>query len=145
LLDSKDIVKLVRELGDLPVRILLSFTPVSNEKDLDFLEWLGVEIPPGFRELIRKAASPQEAVEQSLGLARNILTEVCEAVRSHGPALGLQIERITRRNSATARQMLSDLGAFYHRLVERPRTVVSQGASARRDRAAGMPPWTPIK
>ena len=49
LLDSKDVVRLVRELSGLPARVLLSFTPVSNQKDLDFLEWLGVEIPPAFR------------------------------------------------------------------------------------------------
>jgi 5,10-methylenetetrahydrofolate reductase len=123
LLDSQDAVRLVRELDGLPVRILLSFTPVSNEKDLDFLEWLGVEIPPAFREQIRKAGSPQEAVEQSLGLARRILAEVYEAARSRGPALGLQVERITKRNSAAARRMLSELSDFYRRLLESRHSV----------------------
>ena len=146
LLDSKDVVRLVRELNGLPVRVLLSFTPVSNEKDLDFLEWLGVEIPPAFRELIRKAGSPQEAVERSLGLARKILTEVYETAPSHGLALGLQVERITKRNSAAARRMLSELGDFYRRVLENRHPVASVGAAAApASRVAAMPQRPPVK
>ena len=29
----------------MPRRILLSFAPVSSKKNIDFLKWLGVEIP----------------------------------------------------------------------------------------------------
>jgi 5,10-methylenetetrahydrofolate reductase len=117
LLDSKDITQLVQELEALPIRILLSFTPVSNSKDLDFLEWLGVEIPRPFRELVQKASSQQDAVDKSIHWARRILAEVLGSRNSRSPAIGLQVERITKRNSAAARRMLAELGEAYRRML----------------------------
>jgi 5,10-methylenetetrahydrofolate reductase len=117
LLDSKDIVALIQELDGLQARILLSFTPVSNERDLEFLKGLGVEIPPSFREVIRSAGSPEEAVERSNLLARQILQEVFHSLPPQPPAIGIQVERITKRNSAAALRMLTDLGGFYRRLL----------------------------
>ena len=117
LLDSQDVLRLLSELEGLPTRVILSFTPVSDPRDLAFLEWLGVEIPPKFAQLVRGAASPDDAAEQSLTLARRILTEVFAGLSPHAPALGIQVERITKRNSAAARRMLADLGEFYRTLM----------------------------
>jgi 5,10-methylenetetrahydrofolate reductase len=118
LLDSQDIVHLLRQLDGLRARVLLSFTPVSHPRDLNFLEWLGVDIPPAFAREIRRAGGPEEAVEQSLNLARRILTEVFDRLPPQPPALGIQVERITKRNSASARRMLVELGDFYRRLQQ---------------------------
>lgn len=116
LLDSQDIVHLLRQLDGLKARVVLSFTPVSHPRDLSFLEWLGVNIPAAFASQIRRAGSHEEAVEQSLSLARGILTKVFAELPSDAPALGIQVERITKRNSASARRMLAELGEFYRRL-----------------------------
>jgi hypothetical protein len=117
LLDSRDIVRLIRGLDGLEARILLSFTPVSDPRDLAFLEWLGVEIPPKFARLTRNAASADTVVEQSFDLARHILTDVFNNLPPQPPALGLQIERITKRNSSAARRMLAELSDFYRGLL----------------------------
>ena len=117
LLDSQDIVHLLRQLDGLKARVLLSFTPVSHPRDLIFLEWLGVDVPPAFAREIRQASGPEEAVEQSLIFARRILTEVFAGLHPQAPALGIQVERITKRNSASARRMLAELGDFYRSLL----------------------------
>jgi hypothetical protein len=117
LLRSVDIVRLVHELDGLNTRLLLSFTPVCHVRDLAFLEHLGVEVPLDFRREIVQAANAEQAVERSFALARRTLAEVFETLPPHPPALGLQVERITKRNSAAARRMLGDLGDFYRRLA----------------------------
>ena len=52
LYDSSKIIKMIShyqkrcdEQNTFPRRILLSFAPVSSEKNIKFLKWLGVEIP----------------------------------------------------------------------------------------------------
>ena len=116
LLDSSEIIRLIRGLEGQRVRVMLSFTPISDHRDLKFLEWLGVETPPQVRGQIEEAGSPERAVEISFALARRILAEVFDRLPSTPPALGLQVERITKRNSAAARRMLAELSADYRRL-----------------------------
>ena len=141
LLDSKDAVQLLQQLDGLKARILLSFTPVSHPRDLNFLEWLGVELPPKFARAIREAADPEAAVEQSLELARRILTDVFENLPPHPPALGIQVERITKRNSAAARRMLGELGDFYRGLLRSRYTATTVGTGNRsRSQAPQQPP-----
>jgi 5,10-methylenetetrahydrofolate reductase len=122
LLDSREIVRLIQSLEGLQARILLSFTPVSDPKDLAFLEWLGVEVPAQFARQVRGAPGPDAAVELSLALARSILKDVFTNLPSQAPPLGLQVERITKRNSAAARRMLAELGDFYRSLLCSRRT-----------------------
>ena len=116
LLDSSEIIRLVRCLEGWRVRVMLSFTPISDHRDLKFLEWLGVETPAEVRRQIEQAGSPEQAVEISFALARRILAEVFDCLPSTPPALGLQVERITKRNSAAARRMLAELSAEYRSL-----------------------------
>ena len=58
--------------------------------------------------------------------------------------LGLQVERITKRNSAAARRMLSELGDFYRRLLENRHAVASVGAAAPASRGVEMPQRRPV-
>jgi len=142
LLDSRDIVALIRELDGLKARVLLSFTPLSHPRDLLFLEKLGVEIPLGLGKQIREATAPEQAVERSLALARGILTDVFEHLPPHAPAIGLQVERITKRNSLAAKRMLAELGEFYRRLLPAriPAARIGSGeAGLNRSRAAERP------
>ena len=140
LLTSADIARLVRELDGLNTRLLLSFTPVSHPRDLAFLQQLGVDVPSHFAAEITGARTPEEAMERSFALARRILTEVFENLPVHPPALGLQVERITKRNSAAARRMLAELGEFYRSLTPRhyppARIQAGPAAPARQTRQA---------
>ena len=43
--DSNDLVWLIQRLNGVDARIFISFAPVSNRRDLEFLRWLGVDLP----------------------------------------------------------------------------------------------------
>lgn len=133
LFDSNDIVWLVQQLNGLEARVFLSFAPVSHPRDLQFLRWLGVDIPADLdRFLLRGeskdgAAAPSAAgkatetgkssLDWSLHLARRILMDVFDNLPPDPPPLGLNIEHINRRNFRPALSMLEQLGSLFSSLV----------------------------
>jgi hypothetical protein len=122
LFDSNDIVWLVQRLNGLEARIFLSFAPVSHPRDLEFLRWLGADIP---RDLDRFLLGPgpdsprakETCFERSLNLAQRILMDVFDNLPPDPPLLGLNVEHINRRNFASAVRMLERLGGLYANLV----------------------------
>jgi 5,10-methylenetetrahydrofolate reductase len=122
LFDSNDVVWLVQRLNGLQARIFLSFAPVSHRRDLQFLRWLGADIP---QNLDRFLLGPDEGatapaatcLERSLDLAQRILMDVFDNLPPDPPLLGLNIEHINRRNFSPAVKMLDRLGNLYHNLV----------------------------
>ena len=127
LFDPNDLVSLIQKLNGLNVRVFLSFTPVSNSRDLEFLRWLGADVPKDLdRFLLRDAPSgshppspeaKEAAFTRSLDLARRILMDVFDNLPPDPPALGLNIEHINRRNFSPAIRMLEQLGGLYTQLV----------------------------
>ncbi len=125
LFDSNDIVGLVQRLNGLGARIFLSFAPVSHPRDLEFLRWLGVDIPPDLDRFLLVGERPGESspaaaetcLERSLDLAQRILMDVFDNLPPDPPPLGLNIEHINRRNFPAAVQMLERLGNLYANLV----------------------------
>jgi 5,10-methylenetetrahydrofolate reductase len=124
LFDSNDIVWLVQRLNGLEARIFLSFAPVNHHRDIEFLRWLGVDVPADLdRFLITKPAGEttshhaEEAFERCLNLAQRILMDVFDNLPPDPPPLGINIEHINRRNLKFAVWMLEKLGTFYSNLV----------------------------
>jgi 5,10-methylenetetrahydrofolate reductase len=124
LFDSNDIVWLVQRLNGIEARIFLSFAPVSHHRDIEFLRWLGVDVPADLdRFLITKPAGEttshhaEEAYERCLDLAQRILMDVFDNLPPDPPPLGINIEHINRRNLKFAVRMLEKLGTFYSNLV----------------------------
>jgi 5,10-methylenetetrahydrofolate reductase len=122
LFDSNDIVWLMQRLNGLQARVFLSFAPVSHRRDLEFLRWLGADIP---QDLDRFLLGPGEGVaagsdtclERSLDLAQRILMDVFDNLPPDPPPLGLNVEHINRRNFSPAIQMLDRLGNLYTNLL----------------------------
>lgn len=125
LFDSNDIVWLVQRLNGLEARLFLSFAPVSHHRDIEFLRWLGADVPadidrflingpPGEKPSPRHA---EEAFERCLDLAQRILMDVFDNLPPDPPPLGINIEHINRRNLNFALRMLEKLGTFYSSLV----------------------------
>ena len=120
--DSNDLVWLIQRLNGVEARIFISFAPVSHRRDLEFLRWLGVDIP---RDLDRfllgsepgAAAPPETYLDRSLNLAQRILMDVFDNLPPDPPPIGLNIEHINRRNFAPALAMLERLGNLYANLV----------------------------
>lgn len=124
LFDSNDIVWLVQRLNGIEARIFLSFAPVTHHRDIEFLRWLGADVPADLdRFLIRKEPAEssshhaEEAFERCLDLAQRILMDVFDNLPPDPPPLGINIEHINRRNLNFAVRMLEKLGTFYSNLV----------------------------
>ena len=122
LFDSNDVVWLVQRLNGLQARVFLSFAPVSQRRDLQFLRWLGADIPQNLDRFLlgseEGAAAPASTcLERSLDLAQRILMDVFDHLPPDPPLLGLNIEHINRRNFSPAIKMLDRLGNLYTNLV----------------------------
>ncbi len=128
LFDSNDIVWLIQRLNGLEARIFLSFAPVSHPRDLEFLRWLGADIPADLDRFLLlgetrgarndpAAASKETCLERSLDLAQRILMDVFDNLPPEPPPLGLNIEHINQRNFSAAVAMLERLGNLYASLV----------------------------
>jgi 5,10-methylenetetrahydrofolate reductase len=120
LFDSNDIVSMIQRLNGLEARIFLSFAPVSQERDLAFLRWLGADAPADLdRFLIHDEAkgSGEAAFARSLDLAQRILMDVFDNLPPDPPRLGLNIEHINRRNFSPAVRMTEKLGNLFASLV----------------------------
>lgn len=100
--------------GEEAKRIFLSFSPVSCQKDLQFLKWLGVEIPSGVEQTLFKV--DLGIGWRSLQVAQRVLQEILDFVRDEHieVPLGLNIEHITRRNFELSKEFIDQLGAIYY-------------------------------
>ena len=81
LCDSGNVIKMIKnyqkrcdKVGTFPRRILLSFAPVSSQKNIDFLKWLGVEIPKDTERYLN--GRPGSMTERSLDVAIEVLNEI---------------------------------------------------------------------
>lgn len=131
LFDSNDIVWLIQRLNGLEARIFLSFAPASHPRDLEFLRWLGADIPKDLDHFLLSgsaadstrpspaAASPDGSsyFERSLGLCQRILMDVFDNLPPDPPPIGLNIEHINKRNFVPAVRMLEKLGELYKHLI----------------------------
>ena len=125
LFDSNDIVWLIQRLNGLEARIFLSFAPVSHQRDIEFLRWLGADAPADLDHFLieslpsEKASShaSEHAFERCLNLAQRILMDVFDNLPPDPPPLGINIEHINRRNFNSAVRMLKQLGTFYSNLL----------------------------
>jgi 5,10-methylenetetrahydrofolate reductase len=122
LFDSNDVVWLVQQLNGLRSRLFLSFAPVTHPHDLQFLRWLGADIPQDLDSFLlgpngSSPPTPAQCLERSLDLAQRILTDVFDNLPPDPPPLGLNIEHINQRNFSVATRMVDRLGNLYTNLV----------------------------
>jgi hypothetical protein len=120
--DSNDLVWLIQRLNGVEARIFISFAPVSHRRDLEFLRWLGADIPRDLDGFLLGSAQGATApaatcLERSIDLAQRILMDVFDNLPPDPPPIGLNIEHINRRNFAPALAMLDRLGNLYANLV----------------------------
>lgn len=109
----KDYYKRCLEEGVEPRRIVLSFAPTSNRKDIAFLKWLGVEIPPDVESYLLE--DTQKIAERSLEISRHVLKEILDFTDREGieVPLGLNVEHIMNHNFEISIEMIQDLSKLY--------------------------------
>jgi 5,10-methylenetetrahydrofolate reductase len=120
--DSNDLVWLIQRLNGVEARIFISFAPISSTRDLQFLRWLGVDIPKDLDRFLTgpehgETAAAETCLERSIDLAQRILMDVFDNLPPDPPPIGLNIEHITRKNFTPSLAMLDRLGRLYSSLV----------------------------
>lgn len=83
-----------QQQGLKPQRLILTFSPCGSKKTLEFIEWLGVNVPEATSLRILNAANPlYESIENCV----NSLQQILDAIKSYDLPLGLNIESLTNR------------------------------------------------
>ncbi|NQY63514.1 MAG: hypothetical protein HRT38_07215 [Alteromonadaceae bacterium] len=77
-----------------PQRIILTFSPCGSKKTLEFIEWLGVNVPEATSLRILHAAKP---LFESIRICNNSLKQILDAVIPYNLPLGINIESLTNR------------------------------------------------
>ncbi len=113
--DPAPISELIYEYGRLcgayevtPSAVLLSVAPVADEEDLEFVRWLGAEIPARIEgHLVSEDGSA--SIESAVGTWRAVV----RAARAKGVTvpLGLNVEVVSPRHFAVAVKMLAAVEA----------------------------------
>ena len=122
LYDSTKINKMLKYYDDiceennvLPRRILLSFAPVSSNKNIEFLKWLGVEISSHTEK--RLLDEDSDMTKKSLEIAREILNDVLSNNEKNNikVPIGLNVEHIMSYNFQHSINMLQELSKIYRK------------------------------
>ena len=120
LYDSSKIIKMIShyqkrcdQKKTFPRRLLLSFAPVSSEKNIKFLKWLGVEIPAETEILLKKDLS--KMTDRSMEIAVNVLQETLNHLNENyiTVPIGLNVEHIMSYNFQASIEMLQELSRIY--------------------------------
>jgi hypothetical protein len=121
LFDAEGIVRLLRgydrqsrEAGVDPAAVLLSFAPLADDTDAEFVRWLGADITEGAERAILNS-DDGSAAARSVRRALEVFDEVDRArsAESWKVPLGINVEQISQRHLASAVEMLR---AFADRL-----------------------------
>ena len=99
----------------LPRRILLSFAPVSSEDNINFLKWLGVEIPQRTEKRLKQDNGKMS--NESLKIASEILNDILANNEKLGITvpIGLNVEHIMSYNFQSSINMLQELSKIYRK------------------------------
>ena len=83
-----------KKQGLKPQRLILTFSPCGSKKTLEFIEWLGVNVPEATSLRILHSDSP---LYESIRICANSLQQILDAVLPYDLPLGLNIESLTNR------------------------------------------------
>lgn len=108
-------VKIIREYGQLcqqagltAATVLVSFAPLADEIDAEFVRWLGADIPEAAERSILNgddAGAGGRSVAHALGVWQRVLDRL-QAAESE-VVVGANVEQISARHLSTAAEMLT--------------------------------------
>jgi len=110
--------------GLAPATVLLSFAPVSDYQDLEFLAWLGASVTPRTEEAL--FGSKEEVLgRSSIEVAQGLWSQLRAAAAQSRPAvpLGVNIEEVSLHNFDLAVQMAREFPAWREGKTPRPSHV----------------------
>lgn len=114
----RDYAQVCKEQGVEPKRIFLSFAPISRQKDLDFLRWLGVAVPKAVEQELFKAdiGIGWRSIKSVVNTFQEILNFMSE--ENIQVPIGLNIEHITRHNFELSLELIERLGKLYQNYLK---------------------------
>ncbi len=120
LYDGDDICKMLGhyhqaclEANEEPKRVLLSFAPISTERNIEFLKWLGVEIPRETEEYL--VENLNDIASRSMEVSMRVLEKILGHVKEKNIAvpIGLNIEHIMTYNFDISVELLQLMAKRY--------------------------------
>lgn len=91
----KDYAAACVEDGLEPKKVVLTFTPVSRDKTMRFVKWLGVQIPPDTEAAILGHETNEARVEKSVQLLCECLDTILAETRHLNLPLGISVESVS--------------------------------------------------
>jgi 5,10-methylenetetrahydrofolate reductase len=86
-----------------PLTLFWSLAPVARPRDLEFLRWLGVDLPDGVRRDLLAAADPETRLERSHALNLAIARRLLEGAEAAGAGpIGFCVEHVMLSNIEAA-------------------------------------------
>lgn len=116
---QRDVAKSVQP-GTAPIRLFWSLAPVAKRRDLEFLAWLGVEVPDDVRKDLLSQADGARRIERSHALNIAVARRLLESAEETGSPIGFCVEHV----------MLSNIEAAVD-LVDRVRSLTREFKGAR--------------
>ncbi len=100
--------KLCRQSQISPATVVLSFAPVADETDIEFVRWLGADVPEESERRLMSGDDPNTSV-RCIALAHEVWDSVSQrAAADHlRVPLGINIEQVSPRHLDGAREMLA--------------------------------------
>ncbi len=120
LFEPEPVGSVLREYGEAcageglpPATVLLSFAPVADYEDVEFLAWLGATMTPETEEALLDR-SGREPGRASLEVASSILARTRDSVAGtrHAVPLGVNVEEIAVHNLDLAVRMAKELPSW---------------------------------
>jgi 5,10-methylenetetrahydrofolate reductase len=112
---STSVIRMLREydrearaVATAPSAVLLSFAPIADEADAEFVRWLGADLPEEAEERIMNSGDDLPPSARSVRRALEVYREVDRARIDEGWSvpLGVNVEQVSQRHLASAVEML---------------------------------------
>jgi 5,10-methylenetetrahydrofolate reductase len=112
LFEAQGVIDALREYGRLcrkggvpPATVVLSFAPLGDEDDIEFVRWLGAHLPEEVEQALLQ--DEQALSRRTVELALSVWTEVVGATTQAGVPLGVSVEQVSARHFVSARDLLT--------------------------------------
>jgi 5,10-methylenetetrahydrofolate reductase len=99
--------RLCRQAAIAPAAVVLSFAPLADEQDAEFVQWLGADLPEAAeREILEgdEVSAGPHSIERAVAVWKAVQT-ASQAAEVAVP-IGVNVEQISLRHLAVAKQLL---------------------------------------
>ena len=103
---------LCRQAAIPPATVLVSFAPLADEQDIEFIRWLGADIPDAVEEELLEGED-SEILRRSARRALDVWERILRAARTDGieAPLGVNVEQVSARHLDAAGHLLKEFAS----------------------------------